>query len=127
MIKSFAPIPETYYYLMDDGSECKRAKGTKKCVIKKIKSKNYKDCLLNYKIISESQQRFKRKVHNLYTEQINKITLHSNDDKRLQTFDKITTYSYGANAFKICESEMPSEYKWLILRIILMKVKQYII
>ena len=26
--------------------------------------------------------------------------------KRLQTFDRITTYPHGANAFKVCESEM---------------------
>ena len=39
-------------------------------------------------------------------EEINKIALSSNDDKRLQTFDKITTYPYGTNAFKVCESEM---------------------
>ena len=85
MIESFAPIPETYSYLMDDGSECKRAKVTKKCVIKKIKSKNYKDCLLKNKMISESQQIFKSEVNNAYTEQINKITLSSNDNKILQT------------------------------------------
>ena len=42
----------------------------------------------------------------VYTEEINKIALSSNDDKRLQTFDKITTYPYGTNAFKVCESEM---------------------
>ena len=67
--------------------------------------KNYKDCLLNNKIILQSQQRFKSDHHNVYTEQINKIALSSNDDKRLQTFDKITTYPYGTNAFKVCESE----------------------
>ena len=39
-------------------------------------------------------------------EEINKIALSSNDDKRLQTFDKITAYPYGINAFKVCESEM---------------------
>ena len=39
----------------------------------------------------------------------NKIALISNDDKRLQTFDKITTYPYGTNAFKICKSEMLSK------------------
>ena len=42
----------------------------------------------------------------MYTEEFNKITLSSNDDKRLQTFDKITTYPYGTNVFKVCESEM---------------------
>ena len=41
------------------------------------------------------------------TEQVNEIALYSiNDDKRLQTFDGITTYPHGTNAFKVCESEM---------------------
>ena len=34
------------------------------------------------------------------------IALSNNDDKKLQTFDKTTTYPYGTNAFKVCESEM---------------------
>ena len=40
-----------------------------------------------------------------------KIALSSNNDKRLQTSDKITTYPYGINAFKVCEGEMLSKYK----------------
>ena len=42
----------------------------------------------------------------MYTEEINKIALSSNDDKRLQTFDKITTYLSGTNATIVCESQM---------------------
>ena len=42
----------------------------------------------------------------MYTEEVNKTALSSDDDKRLQTFDKITTYSYGTNVFKVCEREM---------------------
>ena len=42
----------------------------------------------------------------MYTEEVNKIALNSHDDKRLQTFDRVTTYPYGTNAFKVCESEM---------------------
>ena len=42
----------------------------------------------------------------VYTEEANKIAISSNDDKRLQTFDKVTTYPHGTNAFKICESKM---------------------
>ena len=42
----------------------------------------------------------------MYTEEVNKIALSSNNDKRLQTFDRITTYPHGANAFKVSESEM---------------------
>ena len=98
---------KAYAYLMEDGSEHKKAKGTKKCVIKReLMFENYKDSLFNDKIILQSQQRFKSDHNKVYTEEINKIALSSNDDKRLQTFDKITTYPYGANAFKLCESEM---------------------
>ena len=63
--------------------------------------------MFNDKTILKSQQRFKSNY--VYTKQINKIALSSNDDKRLQTFDKITTYPYGTNAFKVCESEMLSK------------------
>ena len=67
---------------------------------------NYKDCLFNDKILLKSQQRFKSDHHKVYTEEVNKIALSSNDDKRLQTFDSIETYPYRTNAFKVCESEM---------------------
>ena len=74
----------------------KKAIGTKKCVIKRvIKFNDYKDCLLNDKVVLKSQQRFKSERHNVYTENVNKIALSSNDGKRLQPFDKITTYPYG--------------------------------
>ena len=66
---------------------------------------NYKDCLFNNKIILKSQQRLKNDHHNVYAEQINKIALISDGDKSLQTFDKIATYPYGTNAFKVCEGE----------------------
>ena len=58
--------------------------------------KNYEDCLLNNKIILKSQERFKSDYHEVYIQEIKKITLSSNDDRRLQTFDKIT-YPYGTN------------------------------
>ena len=85
----------------------KKLKEQKTNVIKReFMFKNYTECLFNNKIISKSQQRFKGNCHNVYTEQINKTSPSSNDDKRLQTFDKITTYPYGKNAFRVCESEM---------------------
>ena len=55
--------------------------------------------------------RFKSEGRCLYTEQIKKIALSSDDDKRLHTFDKITTNPYGRNVLKVCESEMLSKYK----------------
>ena len=42
----------------------------------------------------------------MYTKQVNKIALSSNDDKRTQRFDKVTTFPYGTNAFKVCENQM---------------------
>ena len=69
---------------MDDDSEHKQAKETKKCVTKReLMVKNYKGCLFNDKTILKWQQRFKKDHHNVYTEQINKIALSGNDDKRL--------------------------------------------
>ena len=44
----------------------KKAKGTKKCVIKRmIKFNDYKNCLLNNKVVLKSQQRFKSKRHDV--------------------------------------------------------------
>ena len=107
-MKEFCSLrAKTYSYLVDDNSEVKKSERTKKCVIKpELMFENYKDCLFNDKIILKSQQRFKSDHHNVYTEEINKIALSSNDDKRLQTSDRIKTYPYGTNAFKVCESEM---------------------
>ena len=43
----------------------------------------------------KTQQGFKRQRHNVFTEEINKITLTSNDDKRTQSIDSIETYVHG--------------------------------
>ena len=88
--------PKTYSYLTDDGKEDKKAKGTKKCIIKKmIKFNDYKKCLLNDEVIFKSQQRLISKKHDVYTENINKIALSNDDDKRIASSDKITSYPYG--------------------------------
>ena len=62
--------------------------------------------MFNDKIILKLQQRFKIDHHKLYTEEVNKIALSSDDDKRLQTFNRVTTYPYGTPVLKMCESEM---------------------
>ena len=91
---------------MDDDSEKEKAKGIKKCLIKRgLMFENYKDLLFNNKTILKSQLRFKSNHHDVYTEEVNEIALNSNDNKRLQTFNRVTTYPYGTNAFKVCESE----------------------
>ena len=56
---------------------------------------NYKDSLFNDKIIIKSQQRFRIDHHRVYSEEVNKIVLSSNDHKKIQASDKATTYPYG--------------------------------
>ena len=88
--------PKTYSYLINDCKEDKKAKGTKKWVIKRmIKFNDYKNCLLKDEVILKLQQRFISNKHNVYTENINKIALSNNDDKRIVSSDKITSYPYG--------------------------------
>ena len=64
------------------------------------------DCLINNKNVYRWQQRFNSYNHDVYTEEVNKTALSSNDDERIQTSDGITTYPYGTNAFKVWENEM---------------------
>ena len=81
-------------------------------MIKRIlKFDDYRACLFQNEIILKSQKRFEIEAHCVYTEEVNKVALSSKDDKRLQTFDRIKTYPYGTNAFKVCKSEMLSKYK----------------
>ena len=76
--------------LKHDDNEKKKAKGIKKCIIKcRLMFESYKDSLFNNKTILKSKLRFKSDYHDVYTEEVNKIALSSNDDKRLQTFDKL--------------------------------------
>ena len=65
---------------------------------------DYKNCLLKDEISLKSQQRFTSKKHDVYTENMNKIALSSNDDKRIVSSDKIMSYPYeykGKKIFKI--------------------------
>ena len=88
--------PKTYSFVTDDGKEDKKAKGTKKCVIKEmIKFNDYKKCLLHDELILQSQQRIISKKQDVYTENINKIALSNNDDKRIVSSNKISSYPYG--------------------------------
>ena len=101
---------KTYSYLIGDDIEVKKDKVIKKCVIKRIlKFQDYKNCLFNNEVILTSQQRFKSELHYVYTEEVNKIALSSNDDKRLKTYDGITKYLYGTTAGRVCKTEILSK------------------
>ena len=62
-----------------------------------------KECIKNNKSILKIQQKFER--HNVFTEEINKIALSSNDDKRMQSIDSIETYAYATSKNLISDKE----------------------
>ena len=116
MTKFVALTANTYSFLIDEYTDedyeknrtvKKKAKGTKKCVVKReILFNNYLDSLFKKNVLYRSQQRFRSDHHKVYTEEVNKIAVSSNDDKRIQTFNRVTTYLFGTNVFKVCENEM---------------------
>ena len=44
-----------------------------------------------------SQQRFRSEENNIFTEQVNKIALSANDEKKIQLINSIETYAYGTS------------------------------
>ena len=60
-----------------------------------LKFEDYRKCLFGKELMLKSQQRFKSKNHEVFTENINKIALSSNDDKRIVALDRIMSYPYG--------------------------------
>ena len=56
-------------------------------------------------LILKTQQRLKSEKHNVFTEEISKIDLSSNYDKRMQSIDSIETYTYGTSKYLVSEKE----------------------
>ena len=88
IIREFVALrPKTYSYLTDDDKNVKKAKGTKKCVIKRmLKFNDCKNGLFKNEIKLKSQQRFTSEGHCVCTEEVNKIALSINDNKRLNSW-----------------------------------------
>ena len=90
---------KTYSYceINDDKvHEVKKAKGTKKCVIKKhLNFDMYEQALFDNITRRCTQQRFKSDYHNIYIESGHKLALNNNDTKRIISNDGVTTYPYG--------------------------------
>ena len=100
--------PKIYSYLMDDDNSNKKAKGTKKCVTKRIlKFNDCKTCLFQNEITLKPQYR-DNEAHNAYTEEINKTALGSNDDKIFlwQTFHRTKACPYGYKRWEIMQNKI---------------------
>ena len=99
--------PKAYSYKTEDNVELKKVKRTKKCIINKMLNFNdYKNFLFDNVKVLRSQQRFKSENHIMYTENINKIALSCNDNKRFVATDGIESYPYGYVLKKIVNNNI---------------------
>ena len=96
-IKEFAGLrAKLYSYKMDDGVEIKKCKGVKKQVVESsISHEDYKTCLLTGKEQLRKQNILRSYNHEVYTEEVNKIALSAQDDKRYILSDGVHTLAWG--------------------------------
>ena len=88
--------PKGYSYITNNLIEMKKARSTKNCVVNiMLRFEDYKKCLFDNGKVLKSQQRFKSENLEVYTENINKIALSCDDDKRNVTSDRVKSYPYG--------------------------------
>ena len=111
MLKFVDIAPKVYAYqqihIDNTLSVDKKARGTNKLVTKKSLSFDlYKKCLFNNETVKCIQHRIKSTPSCIDTVKMNKIALKNYDNKRLRSFNGITTYPYGTSAFKVCHEEL---------------------
>ena len=96
MTEFVALRPKLYSYKVLDGSEDKKCKGIKKCVVKKnLTFEDYKTCLLNDSTEYRSQLMFRLSKHEVHTIEVNKVALKRDDDKRIPRKDRISIFVRG--------------------------------
>ena len=97
IMKEFVALrPKLYSYKKQDGSEDKKCKGIKKCVVKKTFTfEDYKTCLFSDSIEYRSQLIFSSAKHEVHTFEVNKVALNRDDDKRTPRKDGISTFARG--------------------------------
>jgi hypothetical protein len=84
------------YKMFENGKEEKKCKGIKKNIVKKtITHEDYKDCLFTGKEQLRKMNVIRSYQHNIYTEEVNKVALSSDDDKRIILEDCVHTLAYG--------------------------------
>ena len=96
MTEFVAMRPKLYSYKKLDGSEDKKCKGIKKCIVKKtLTFEDYKTCLFSDSTKYRSQLMFRLSKHEVHTIEVNKVALNRDDDKRTPRKDGISTFARG--------------------------------
>ena len=96
MTEFVALRPKLYSFRQLNGSEDKKCKGIKKCVIKKtLTFEDYKNCLLNPANVYRSQLMFRATKHEVHRIEVNKVALNRDDDKWISERDGISTLTRG--------------------------------
>ncbi|XP_049887050.1 uncharacterized protein LOC126381638 [Pectinophora gossypiella] len=95
LIVEFVGLRSKLYSIKTEATELKKAKGTKKAVIKKLSFDDYKTVLLDNCLIKKKNLIFKSLKHEIFTQSLKKVALSFNDDKRIVLKDKISTLSWG--------------------------------
>ena len=96
MTEFVALRPKLYSYKVPDGSEDKKYKRIKKCVVKKtLKFEDYKTSLFNDSTEYRSQLMFRSSRHEVHTIEVNKVAFNRDDDKRISRKDGISTFARG--------------------------------
>ena len=85
-----------YSYKMQEGEESKKCKGVKKSVVKKsITHEDYKKCLFTGKEQLRKMNVIRSDMHEVYTEEVNKVALCPSNDKRHILEDGVHSLALG--------------------------------
>src|SRR5678815_5717586 len=101
-IEEFVGLRSKLYSYKMAGVDHKKCKGVRKNVVKKsITHEDYKDCLFTRREQSRTMNVIRSQLHEIYTEEINKVALSADDDKRVIMEDGISTLAYGHGSLKL--------------------------
>ena len=95
-IEEFIGLRAKLYSYKMAGEDHKKCKGVKKNVVNKtITHDDYKDCLFTKREQLRKMNVIRSYHHDIYTEEVNKVALSADDDKRVIMEDGISTLAYG--------------------------------
>ena len=95
-IEEFVGLRSKLYSYKLHEKEHKRCKGVKNNVVaKSITHEDYKNCLRTKEEQLRTMNVIRSHLHDIYTEQINKVALSADDDKRIILEDGVSTLAYG--------------------------------